>query len=224
MTPKNSHMTEFISYLHNVYDNANQHLLEQGKKRDQIVTFYIVLLSFVLTNLENLDHDFFGKPTEVVIYFVLIIVGIIVLLNLADLRSWHTQYLDVIYVINWTMTHYNKFDNVQALQKKMKTLMEKPLNVKNRPPFTSFRAWVRFWLFGSTDNTVYTGMIFLISLPSLGILSRTSLSLELRIIIYTIFLIALLWHFERYLQKVLTNGQTYNTWILSFDYNGKMNK
>lgn len=222
MATESSHMTEFISYLHGVYANTNQHLLEQGKKRDQIITFYIVLLSFVLTNLENLDHDFFGKPTEMVIYFVLIIVGGIVLLNLADLRSWHTQYLDVIYVINWTIAHYNEFDNVPKLQKKMKTLMKKPLNVKNKPPISSFGAWIKYWFFGSTDNTVYTGMIFLISLPNFGFLSRTPLSLSARIAIYIVILTSLLWYFERHLQKVLKNSQAYNTWILSFDYNGKI--
>lgn len=226
MYNEDAHMNQFIQYLDSVYNNYNQHLLEQGKKRDQVITFYIVLLSFVLTNFNNLDTDFFGKPTQIAIYIVLVIIGGIVLLNLADLRSWHTQYLDVIYVINWTMSHYPKFSNVASLQEKMKDLVTATLNTKSKPKLG--KGWIKFCLFSSTDNTIYTGMIFLTSLPLLGVYSqivdlfKLHWGIQIGIIIYIICLILMLIIFERHLNTVLQNGERYNTWILSFDYNGKL--
>lgn len=74
-----------------MYNNANQHFLKQERKRDQVIIFYIVLISFVLTNFGNLDKDFLVGGTEIIIYIVLIIISGIVLLNLADFQSWYIQ-------------------------------------------------------------------------------------------------------------------------------------
>lgn len=38
MYNEDAHMNQFIQYLDSVYNNYNQHLLEQGKKRDQVIT------------------------------------------------------------------------------------------------------------------------------------------------------------------------------------------
>ena len=60
-------------------------------------------------------------------------------------------------------------------------------------------------LFSSTDNTIYTGMIFLTSLPLLGVYSqivdlfKLHWGIQIGIIIYIICLILMLIIFERHL-------------------------
>ena len=49
----------FMNFLESVYNECHTHLLEQGTKRDQVIAFYIVLLSFVITSgtvLRNTIH------------------------------------------------------------------------------------------------------------------------------------------------------------------------
>lgn len=41
---------DFLAYLTTIYDQTNDHLREQGTKRDQVIAFYVVLLSFVITS------------------------------------------------------------------------------------------------------------------------------------------------------------------------------
>ena len=68
----NDRKTEFLEYLCSVYDHCHTHLIEQGRKRDKVLTFYVVLLSFVLTNLDKLKKEFLGQFTELIIYIILI--------------------------------------------------------------------------------------------------------------------------------------------------------
>lgn len=215
----------FLDYLMQVYGQCNTHLLEQGKKRDQVVSFYVIVLSFILTNLNYLKRDFLGRPTVLIIYATLMIAGGIVILILADLRSWHTQYLGAIYTINWAIANQKRFETVDELQAQMKAIMEDSLNGgvehRNNP-------WIllRKYAFGSTDNMVYTGIVFLVCLPIFGIIGYFNWSLPIseQVLIFLVAFSLILYGSQIYLAKKLKQGETYNTWILSFDYNGKVGK
>lgn len=232
MIDNNQQMNQFINYLNTIYETCNQHLLEQGRKRDQVITFYIILMSFSITNFKILDRKLLGYSAQSLIYIILISIGCIILLILADLRSWHTQYLDAIYVINWAMVNNDKCNSVIELQTKMKKILTEPINVTESPKWFNFFNWLKYWLFNSTDNIIYTGMIFLVSLPFWGICQQVANSFgkrlngSLNILIisffFIAFLICMLYFFERRLYNVIYNGERYNTWILSFDYNGKL--
>lgn len=212
----------YLDFLKEIYVQANTHLLEQGKKRDQVVTFYIILFSFVLTNLGHLRDDFLGKPTILLIYITLIIIGLIVIWILADLRSWHTQYLGAIYTINWMFANEAKCKNVKSMQDNMKWLMEQPLNHGISSKIYDPKVLIQKYVFGSTANMIYSGIIFLVSLPLLGIFGYLKLSGITSFILFVVFFIVIFYVSEIHLAKKLNAGEKYNTWILSFDYNGKV--
>ena len=60
----NENKKEFLEYLRSVYGHCHTHLLEQGRKRDQVLTFFFFFLSFVLTNLDKLEKEFLRLWTQ----------------------------------------------------------------------------------------------------------------------------------------------------------------
>lgn len=74
---------DFLAFLTNIYDQTNDHLREQGTKRDQVIAFYVVLLSFVITSRSLLAKT----ANMTIIYLGLIEVGVICVRTVADLRS-----------------------------------------------------------------------------------------------------------------------------------------
>lgn len=216
----------FLDYLRDVYDHCHTHLIEQGKKRDQILTFYIVLLSFVLTNLNSLEKDFLGHSTVLIVYILLILIGWIVLNSLSDLRSWHTQYLGSIYVLNWVFANEQRFKTNDDLVNKINYLMTQQINDTRRQVasrdnlIVKTSKYIHNYLFSSTDNSIYTAVILLTALPVWGICGYLKMSLlwsEFCFIVYLTFAIR---YFEHKLREKLCKAEKYDTWILSFDYNG----
>ena len=195
----NDRKTEFLEYLCSVYDHCHTHLIEQGRKRDQVLTFYVVLLSFVLTNLDKLKKEFLGQFTELIIYIILIFVGWIVLNSLSDLRSWHTQYLGAIYVLNWVFANEDRYKSVESLVNTIDELMTKKINDNKRPVkwtdsmLKRLKIYIHNYLFSSTDNSIYTGVILLAALPVWGICGYFHLSILWSSLIFlTYFIITLI--------------------------------
>ncbi len=154
-----NHMQIFLDYLRDVYGRCNDHLLEQGKKRDQFVTFYIVFLAFILTNTTNINRQFSlnNDLIQIVVYLISFVVGVIVVLNLADLRGWHQQYIDCIYVLNWTFAHADQYEYVNDLKAEIERRIKKTdEHVQSHAhPITRIGELVKFFLnkfWKSTDN------------------------------------------------------------------------
>lgn len=221
---------EFLEYLRSVYDHCHTHLLEQGRKRDQILTFYIVFLSFILTNLDKLKKEFLGQFTVLIIYIILILVGWIILNSLSDLRSWHTQYLGAIYVLNWVFANENKYQSIDALVATINELMTNKINDNERhvkqidSMLKRVKVFIHNNLFSSTDNSIYTGVVFLTALPVWGICGYFKLTILWSIFLFLSYFIAAIIYFERKLQEKLRKAEIYDTWILSFDYNNHLKK
>lgn len=72
------------------------------------------------------------------------------------------------------MSHYNECDSVKELQEMMKCIMVNPINRMFKPTIRNPIKWISYWMFSSTDNTIYTGMILLTSLSILGIFVNIS--------------------------------------------------
>lgn len=197
----------FLDYLTTVYDQCHNHLLEQGKKRDQLITFYIILFSFVITTGPTISKTLMHSHSLTVIYCVLIVIGILVVVNMADLRSWHQQYLNAIQIINWVEAHQSDYEQVDVLKADIKTLVK---HHKDNPK--------RFFLLRTTDNIVLFGMAILSTIPLIPVLLQFKLTISLIIGIYAVFTLFYLILVQHYLKRKLSEGDRYNTWILDFNY------
>ncbi|WP_225047773.1 NUDIX hydrolase [Lacticaseibacillus kribbianus] len=235
----------FLDYLTHVYDKCNDHLLEQGHKRDQVIAFYIVLLSFVVTYGRQLA----GEANMMVIDLGLVVVGWICVRLIADLRSWHKQYLDCIEIINWAMAHQQFFDTVTALKTAIQALVKSERghgpdqlaarNAKQSGGESAPEAAVGVaagtarqaqnprlrWPSLSTDDAVYYGVLLMTVLPVL--FTTHDLLTQLGpwagwVTAAVVGVYAVLGYVvaRRYLKRVTHNGLTYLTWILDFDYAG----
>lgn len=80
------------------------------------------------------------------------------------------------------------------------------------------------YLFSSTDNSIYTGVVLLTALPVWGICGYCKLSVLWSIFVFSLYFIIAIIFFERKLQEKLQKAEMYDTWILSFDYNGRLKK
>lgn len=77
----------FLDYLKQIYGQANEHLREQEHKRDQIVMFYAVLLSFVITANHTIQVNFGGPIMMMILELALCVIGATVCIAISSLRG-----------------------------------------------------------------------------------------------------------------------------------------
>lgn len=209
--------SSFVDYLKQIYGEANTHLLEQDHKRDQIVTFYAVLVSFFITTQGAIMKSLGGGHLMILFLSAgIMFIGVVVSLTIGDLRNWHRQYLDSIYVINFAVSHQHNYETVSDL---IDAIYEKLTQNQFKSTKTIKKPWyvkLSKLFFGSTDNDVYTGILIFTSLSIFLFFKNLNVS-QYRIwalVVSVIYIIVM----ERHLQKQLNKGNTYKTWILDFDY------
>lgn len=112
----NPDKSAFLDYLRQIYDQANEHLREQEHKRDQVITFYAVLISFFITANKAISQSFGGPTIILFLSFGLFLIGVVACLTIASLRGWHSQYLDAIYVLNYVIAHEESYETVTDLK------------------------------------------------------------------------------------------------------------
>lgn len=83
-----------------IYDKCHDHLKEQTTKRDQVIAFYLVVLSFYFGSYSSLSTMLGSNFTPILLNFVMVLIGGLVIRILSGLRSWHMQYSDAIIFIN----------------------------------------------------------------------------------------------------------------------------
>lgn len=196
-------MLTFIEHLNGVYAACNEHLLEQGRKRDQVIAFYIVLLAFMITSGRQLAQ----MTNQIIVHSGLIVIGAICIRTIADLRSWHTQYLDCMKIINWGLAHREQFSSVEQLRLRLQMLTE----MAPEKRYSAFRI--------STDNGIYFAMVLLSGLPVVLLTNDFHAPLAIMVIIVCLYLIGAIYWSARYLTNKINQGLAYRTWILDFDYN-----
>ena len=199
--------TDFLDYLNTVYEQTNEHLREQDTKRDQVIAFYVVLLSFVITS-----GSLLAKAANMgIIYIGLMVVGLICVNTMASLRSWHQQYLDCIAVINWVKAHQADYPTVESMQAAIQ------MQVKANYTGT-YGVSLK-----STDNWVYFGMVVLTGLPALFVAKAFNCDLMISsVLVIAYVILTLIWAVHNLSTKV-TDGLGYATWSLWFDYPPKQN-
>ncbi|WP_326516453.1 hypothetical protein [Ligilactobacillus murinus] len=128
--------------------------------------------------------------------------------------------------MNWIFANESKFDSVDDIKNQMKMIMTATLNTQNVPSFSKHPIrWCRYWMSGlwkSTDDKVYTGMIVLTATPLMGILNRIEYTKNYVCQWFILYLLVSIIIFEYYAKKKVAEGEKYNTWILSFDYNSRL--
>ncbi|KRL88082.1 hypothetical protein FC50_GL000272 [Lacticaseibacillus pantheris DSM 15945 = JCM 12539 = NBRC 106106] len=137
----------------------------------------------------------------------LFVIGVICNLVLADLRSWHRQYLDSIRIINWAFAHRSEFSDTL----KLKATLESMTEYKGKQ--------TTLWPWSTTDNMVFTAFAILTTVPVIfGLAGISSLAVWLRVAIYIVVLGVDMVCVFRYLNFKIEQGLGYKTWILNFDY------
>ncbi|MFB9769558.1 NUDIX hydrolase [Lactiplantibacillus modestisalitolerans] len=226
----------FLDYLKQIYDQANEHLREQEHKRDQVVTFYAVLISFIITTNHTIQVNFGGPIMMMILDLALCVIGAIVCISLSSLRGWHTQYLDAIYVINYAMAHQNQYVTVDDLKNTIQEmLVNNQINEKeNKDKKWPIRVgeWFKHTISSTEDSMFYGVWIFsmvplimmehsLYKLVNWG--SKQGALLVILSVAFTLVFVVYFRHMYKLLNKNIKNAQIYKTWILDFDYysNGK---
>ena len=196
----------FMNFLESVYNECHTHLLEQGTKRDQVIAFYIVLLSFVITSGTVLRSTIHAHSL-LIIYVGLFVIGVICNLVLADLRSWHRQYLDSIRIINWAFAHRSEFTD----SLKLKATLESMTQYKGKQKI--------LWPWSTTDNMVFTAFAILTTVPVIfGLAGISDFAIAVRVVIYVVVLAVDMIFVFWYVNYKVEQGLGYKTWILNFDY------
>lgn len=228
----------FLDYLFQIYNQANEHLKEQEHKRDQIVAFYAVLISFMITTNHVIEKNFGGPLMVVILNLFLCVIGVGVCVAIASLRGWHSQYLDSIYVINYAIAHQENYQTVKDLKNEIQRMMSQNQNKNEieQQEITGINK-VKKWFnetIQSTENSMFYGM-WLFSLAPLIMIEINIYKMfnfgnkYILFAILVILFIAIAAIYFRYVKKVfeqrIENANTYKTWILDFDYysNGQSN-
>lgn len=234
----------FLEYLRQIYDQANEHLREQEHKRDQLVTFYAVLISFFITTNGAISKNFGGTLTTIFLNLGLFVIGIVVCTTISSLRGWHSQYLDVIYVINFVIAHEESYETVDDLKNALqnKVIEDQTIGKNNnsatnnskKNPFKKIDA-----AFKSTENAMFFGMVIFSFVPLLmlghgaykymikwGIFHNYEIVPAVLLwIVFAVFAVLYFKWMERTLIATKANANIYRTWMLDFDYysNGASN-
>lgn len=230
----------FLDYLKQIYDQANEHLREQEHKRDQVVTFYAVLLSFVITANHTIQVNFGGSIMMMLLDLALCIIGATVCIAIASLRGWHTQYLDAIYVINYAMAHQEHYASVDDLKNRIQEMLVNNQNSadgptkETEPPLVKVGKWVTHTVTYTEDSMFYGVWIFsmvpliMIEHSIYELVKSKNNQIGLLIILMLVFVLIFIFYFRymhRLLNKRVKKANSWKTWILDFDYysNGKKN-
>lgn len=99
-------MNEFFA---TIYQEVNEHIRASNNKRDQIIAFYLILLGFLFSLLENIIKNPVEKSTLAwVALFLFIGIGVfgfILVLIIIEFRMWHTIYVNTAVVIQNLALH-----------------------------------------------------------------------------------------------------------------------
>lgn len=109
--------------------DANEHLREQDRKRDQILAFFAALIGFVLTQYSELKE----RPLGHVIYLVMFVAGVLVSAITIRYKSWHEKYV-IAAIVAYKMVNTVREDPSERdllLKAYTQTVSEKGLGMKD---------------------------------------------------------------------------------------------
>lgn len=210
----------FLAYLSQIYDQANEHLREQEHKRDQVITFYAVLISFFISTSSGIQKNFGGNYSLLFVDVGLFLIGWLCTKTVADLRGWHKQYLDVIFVLNYIMVRQEDYCCVQDLKNEIqaKIVEDQTQHADNKNKKHQLKI--------STEDGMFFGVLTFTLAPLLMISHSLFELLYIKHLLW--FVISLLiilviggyyiYRMGRYMRVRTSNANTCKTWMLDFDY------
>lgn len=214
---------QFLTYLGQIYEQANEHLREQEHKRDQVVTFYAVLISFFITTSNAIQKNFGGHGTMFIVDIGLFLIGWLCVKTVADLRGWHKQYLDVIYVLNYVIVRQRTYRSVDELKDVIHAKIVEDQSVNDKDENKKVKL-------STEDGVFWATLIF--SLAPLFMILHTIYTLfgemmnhsdqQMMIVavgvIFTALGLLYLYQLNQYMRDRVAKANTYKTWMLDFDY------
>lgn len=104
--------------LREMYVQANEHLRETDKKRDQLVTFYLLIIGFMFSSLSS------NSVSLCFLCLLVGIIGIIFSMILISYRKWHKIYVNSATVIQHFMIT-QEYPTLGAAEDKWRELFKK---------------------------------------------------------------------------------------------------
>lgn len=193
---------EYKEFLINAYNVGNVHLCEQSKKRDQVITFYIALLSFLTAFYETITTKF-DESIACFVFVIVFFLGFICLIQLIYLRVWHIHYLKCCITISKIMVSdklINNYDELVNFIRKNNLIKDKKINMKE--------------FFASSENIVILGFSFINLIPVYMLFFYMLKYFNYNVIFISIIYILTTYFFLCYSIK---RAYKHNTWILNFE-------
>jgi hypothetical protein len=145
---------EIIMDIEKIYEECNEHLRETGRKRDQLMVFYSIIVGAYFASF-NILADF---NLQYPFIFGLILLGLIFSLTIIQYRKWHLRYGNTV-----NLLHSLDFSDKATLN----TNMEKHLESikKNYGINDHFSwGWLKYYLSG-VEFLTFNGFLIITYLP-----------------------------------------------------------
>lgn len=110
-----------------LYEECNEHLREQDRKRDQTIAFFVALTGYFVAK-ESILSD---NSSSWILYLLLFVVGIIIAFILVRYKSWHEKYVLASISISTVMFSNHEFSIEEFNKIYIETQNKKHISFKN---------------------------------------------------------------------------------------------
>ncbi|MEG2708846.1 MAG: NUDIX domain-containing protein [Vagococcus sp.] len=194
---------QLIQHIESLYNQANTHLLEQTNKRDQILLFYFVFISFYVTQSDKIN----SLPIHSILSILIFLIGIIILSLLIELRSWHLQYVSVAKLATLILSNSDQITDKDSLGVFIENYYDNKKKEKNKSQYKNF--------FVGLDNKIMMSISIIVGCSSYFMYKQITIlnnNLLYSLIIMTTFLTCFLTFF--FYNKRIKTAKGYKPWII----------
>ena len=110
-----------------LYEECNEHLREQDRKRDQTIAFFVALTGYFVAK-ESILSD---NSSSWILYLLLFVVGIIITFILVRYKTWHEKYVLASISISTVMFSNHEFSIEEFNKIYIETQNKKHISFKN---------------------------------------------------------------------------------------------
>lgn len=204
-------MSNASHFLVTVYEQCNEHLREQSKKRDQVIAFYLVVLSFYFGSYSTLNRLLDGPYTQILFNIVIVCISGMTIRTLSGLRSWHIQYINAALTLNYLLIR--NIDSTEEINRV--TRIFNYMARRKMQKVTSRK------IFSGVENRVILALIFISGFPMVMLVKEISSLLKpqgdisvflIEIILYFLYTLYYIKNTVIVIKKSVEN----KTWIVQF--------
>lgn len=198
-------------FLLNIYERCNEHLREQSTKRDQVIAFYLVVISFYFGSYNNVVKILTGAYSPILFNVVMILISGMTIRTLSGLRSWHIQYANSIVLLNMIIArdilNLKDMDRVANAFFAEKDRCNRKRKIKE--------------LLKGIENRVIFGMVFISGLPAAMLMKELAgiMKIQSKEIIFLMeaafYLVFVIFYIKNTIM-VIRDSAKHKTWIINF--------